>query len=49
MLAAWCELRQDFRHFRLDRIAEATKLAERIPRHRRVLLAEWRAREDLDG
>ena len=27
-LAAWCELRQDFRNFRLDRIAAATMLDE---------------------
>ena len=25
-LAAWCELRQDFRNFRLDRIAASTML-----------------------
>jgi len=29
-LAAWCELRQDFRNFRLDRIAESTMLDERF-------------------
>jgi predicted DNA-binding transcriptional regulator YafY len=29
MLAAWCELRQDFRHFRTDRIAAADFLDER--------------------
>ncbi len=39
-LSAWCELRRDFRHFRLDRIAEATLLPDPLPRHRRVLLAE---------
>ena len=27
-LAAWCELRQDFRNFRLDRIAASTLLDE---------------------
>ncbi len=43
VLAAWCELRSDFRHFRLDRIASAAVLSERLPRRRRVLLAEWRA------
>lgn len=34
MLAAWCELRADFRHFRLDRIAEARVLADRYPTRR---------------
>jgi predicted DNA-binding transcriptional regulator YafY len=48
VLAAWCELRGDFRHFRLDRIVAAEVQEARIPRHRRVLMAEWRAREDLD-
>ncbi|MEE4410014.1 MULTISPECIES: helix-turn-helix transcriptional regulator [unclassified Serratia (in: enterobacteria)] len=41
MLAAWCELRQAFRHFRLDRIRLATPLAQRYPRGRRVLMKEW--------
>lgn len=41
MLAAWCELRQEFRHFRLDRIRLATPLAQRYPRGRRVLMKEW--------
>ena len=45
VLAAWCELRQDFRHVRLDRIATATVLPERLPQRRRLLLAEWRALE----
>src|SRR2546425_7913319 len=30
-LAAWCELRQDFRNFRLDRIVDARIAAERFP------------------
>jgi predicted DNA-binding transcriptional regulator YafY len=47
MLAAWCELRQDFRHFRLDRIVALDVTHERYPRHRRALLQEWRAGEDI--
>jgi predicted DNA-binding transcriptional regulator YafY len=31
MLAAWCELRGGFRHFRVDRIESAELLAERLP------------------
>jgi len=42
MLAAWCELRQEFRHFRTDRIAALTIQSERYPRRRHVLLKEWR-------
>ncbi|GIW18133.1 MAG: DNA-binding transcriptional regulator [Tepidiforma sp.] len=33
-LLAWCELRNDFREFRLDRIAAAEVEAERFPRER---------------
>jgi predicted DNA-binding transcriptional regulator YafY len=47
MLAAWCELRQDFRHFRLDRIAEAATCG-RMPQRRQILLARWKASEGLD-
>jgi predicted DNA-binding transcriptional regulator YafY len=47
MLAAWCELRQDFRHFRTDRIAILTETSQRYPRRRRALMREWRAREGI--
>lgn len=43
MLAAWCELRGDFRHFRTDRIETAEMLDTRTPRRRRALLHAWRA------
>lgn len=49
VLAAWCEMRRDFRHFRLDRIAAAEPLGQRYPKRRRVLLAEWRLLEGIDG
>jgi predicted DNA-binding transcriptional regulator YafY len=42
VLAAWCELRAAFRHFRVDRIADATSSAERYPAQRRDLLVRWR-------
>lgn len=42
MLAGWCELRQEFRHFRTDRISALTVLPERYPRRRQILLEEWR-------
>ncbi|WP_317202857.1 YafY family protein [Janthinobacterium sp.] len=42
MLAGWCELRQEFRHFRTDRISAVTVKPERYPRRRCVLLKEWR-------
>jgi predicted DNA-binding transcriptional regulator YafY len=47
VVAAWCEARQDFRHFRTDRIA-ALKLTEtRYPRRRQALVKEWREREGI--
>lgn len=47
LVLAWCELRQDFRHFRTDRIAAITVLDERTPRRRAALLADWRKREGV--
>jgi predicted DNA-binding transcriptional regulator YafY len=48
MLAAWCETREDFRHFRLDRMAAVAVLDERPPKRRRALLIDWRRAEGLD-
>ena len=47
MLAAWCELRQDFRHFRTDRITSLRETSQRYPRRRRALMREWRAAEGI--
>jgi predicted DNA-binding transcriptional regulator YafY len=41
MVIAWCELRQAFRHFRTDRIAEMTVREERYPARRAELLRRW--------
>lgn len=49
VLAAWCEARRGFRHFRLDRIAAAQPSGQRYPRRRRLLLAEWRLLEGIGG
>jgi predicted DNA-binding transcriptional regulator YafY len=46
VLAAWCELRQDYRHFRLDRMSDLAIRDETFPRRRRALMKEWRALED---
>lgn len=46
ILAAWCELRRDFRHFRIDRIRTFDTLNEPYPRSRRSLLEEWRAQRE---
>ncbi|MCI3205659.1 MULTISPECIES: YafY family protein [Pandoraea] len=42
MILAWCELRDDFRSFRCDRIEAMTVTVTRYPRGRRALLKAWR-------
>ena len=42
MLMAWCELRQDFRSFRADRVTAAAFLEDRYPERPAVLRAKWR-------
>lgn len=41
-VAGWCELRRDFRLFRLDRMASASQLQECYPGRRRDLVRRWR-------
>ncbi|WP_421917117.1 helix-turn-helix transcriptional regulator [Mesorhizobium sp.] len=41
LLAAWCELRANFRHFRMDRIIAAEFLEERHGRRPADLRAQW--------
>jgi predicted DNA-binding transcriptional regulator YafY len=43
LLIGWCELRQDFRHFRADRIVSADFLDERYPARPSALRAKWLA------
>jgi predicted DNA-binding transcriptional regulator YafY len=47
VFAAWCELRRDYRSFRLDRISHMATLDERYPRRRVAMLKEWRERESI--
>ena len=42
VIVAWCELRQDFRHFRTDRIIQIIDLDLPYPRRRQNLLKKWR-------
>ena len=46
VVVAWCELRQDYRHFRTDRIATLAVTDRRYPRRRQAMLKEWREREE---
>lgn len=46
LLIAWCELRRDYRHFRLDRMEDVVALPEKIGMRRATLKARylaWRA------
>ena len=47
VVVAWCELREDFRHFRTDRIGKVQILDKRYPRRRQILLKEWRETEGI--
>ncbi len=47
VLVAWCELRQEFRHFRTDRISALEIMEQRYPRRRQALLKEWREIEGI--
>jgi len=48
VLAAWCELRRDFRHFRADRIRACARLDEPFGRRGRELRAEWRELQHIE-
>jgi len=49
LLCAWCELRDDFRHFRTDRISGVDFLQERSPERQRILKARWNAMQRTNG
>ena len=45
LVAAWCELRQEFRHFRPDRIVDIELLDEHYQPDRTLLLQRWQKRD----
>ena len=45
LISAWCELRDDIRHFRTDRIASLSEISSRYPRRRHELMRLWREAE----
>jgi len=47
VIVAWCELRQDIRHFRTDRIASLSATDTRYPKRRQALLKQWREVEGI--
>jgi predicted DNA-binding transcriptional regulator YafY len=48
LVSAWCELRNDFRHFRSDRIRALTVLEHPVPVSARELKAQWLERFTRD-
>ncbi len=49
LLAAWCELRDEFRHFRVDRICDVTQVRQRIPERYEFLFSRWHKEEMKKG
>jgi predicted DNA-binding transcriptional regulator YafY len=47
IVIAWCELRQDFRHFRADRIETWGMAQRKYPKNRMTLLREWQTKEGI--
>lgn len=48
MLIAWCETRQDFRHFRVDRLYDlVVKDQARYPTARRTLMNQWYEQQQI--
>lgn len=45
LVAAWCELRTDFRHFRVDRMREISLSEEKIPERYDLLFSRWKKGE----
>ena len=41
VVSAWCELRQDFRHFRADRVHAMQDMGRRYPERRQTLIQRW--------
>ena len=47
LLAAWCELRKGFRHFRADRIVALSSNSVPFPTRRAVLVKTWRREQNI--
>ena len=45
VLAAWCELREGFRHFRIDRIRELSLTQVYYPQFKQQLFQQWWVQE----
>lgn len=48
MLVGWCELRNDLRHFRLDRILESVFLSDEFAGMSEALIVRWEETQKYD-
>lgn len=48
LIGAWCEMREDFRAFRTDRIKNGRILEERIPQRLDILRRQWKEYIGID-
>ena len=49
VIVAWCELRQDFRHFRTDRVQSLKLIKKKYSPNRQTLLKKWRTIHNIPG
>ncbi|SOE18920.1 WYL domain-containing protein [Hoeflea halophila] len=47
VIVAWCELRNDFRHFRADRVIRLEVETNTYPHRRATLMKQWQAKEGI--
>jgi predicted DNA-binding transcriptional regulator YafY len=47
IIIAWCEQRNDFRHFRTDRITRLSLIESHYPKRRQALLKQWRDKHNI--
>ena len=47
VIAAWCELREDFRHFRVDRISQCNITGEHFDSNAMTLREKWKSKHQL--
>jgi predicted DNA-binding transcriptional regulator YafY len=47
LMVGWCELRQDFRHFRTDRILQVSIKEQKYSERRQSLLKKWRTLHNI--
>lgn len=49
VLAAWCELRKAFRHFRVDRVKKWSRTHEKYPLMHALLYKKWQKEKNIES